>query len=198
MMEPLYVASHNEHKVLEFRDMLKNLPFAVLSLPVNLGESPEAAHSFEANAMEKAVYYGQKVDGWVLADDSGLAVDALDGLPGVHSARYAGRHGDDEANNQKLLRELQGIPELQRTAQFVSSLVLWNHSLGKGIAVRGTVSGLILSEPRGMGGFGYDPLFLVPTLNQTFAELSAEKKNKYSHRARAVSSLIEAFGGINI
>lgn len=194
-MALLYIASHNLHKVEEFRDLLRSLPVRVLSLPDGAGESPEAATTFEANAMEKAVYYGDKCNGMVLADDSGLCVDALGGQPGVRSARYAGTHGDDAANNAKLLAEMTQVQNANRGAQFVCALALWNPDKGKGIVVRGTVSGEIAHEPQGSHGFGYDPLFYIPSLKKTYAELELREKSKLSHRSRAVEALIACLGG---
>jgi len=122
----------------------------------------------------------------VMADDSGLEVDALGGAPGVISARYAGRQGDDAANNALLLKNLKGVPPEKRKARFVCEIAL---ACPEGIlfTVRGTVEGTIIDEPRGKGGFGYDPLFMYPPLGRTFGELPAEEKNKISHRANALA-----------
>ncbi|MBZ0137343.1 MAG: non-canonical purine NTP pyrophosphatase [Planctomycetes bacterium] len=122
----------------------------------------------------------------VMADDSGLEVDALGGAPGVHSARYAGQHGDDVANNALLLKNLRGVPAEKRKARFVCEVAL---ATPEGIlfTVRGTAEGHIIDEPRGREGFGYDPLFLYPPSGKTFGELGGEEKNKISHRAKALS-----------
>lgn len=194
-MERLVIASHNVHKVEEFRHLFNRLNVAVTGLPEGMEESPETASTFEANAMEKAVYYGVRCNSLVLADDSGLCVDALNGRPGVHSARYAGVHGDDAANNAKLLKEMEQIPDEERTAQFVCALSLWNPSLGRGIVVRRTVSGLIARSPKGTNGFGYDPLFYLPALLRTYAELNMAEKSELSHRSQAMDALIACMGG---
>lgn len=121
----------------------------------------------------------------VMADDSGLEVDALDGAPGVISARYAGKHGDDRANNELLIKNLRGVPAEKRKARFVCEIALASPE-GILFTVRGTVEGHIIDEPRGTGGFGYDPLFMYPPAGKTFGELPAEEKNKFSHRANAL------------
>ena len=126
------------------------------------------------------------LDLMVMADDSGLEVDALDGAPGVHSARYAGNHGDDAANNALLLKNLRGVPPEKRKARFVSEIALASPE-GILFTVRGTVEGHIIDEPRGDGGFGYDPLFVYPPTGKTFGEMAAEDKNKISHRANALA-----------
>jgi XTP/dITP diphosphohydrolase len=125
----------------------------------------------------------------VLADDSGLAVDALDGAPGVLSARYAGRHGDDEANNRRLLEELEEIPEERRGAAFVCYLALADPGGTVRLESRGACRGRITRAARGENGFGYDPLFLIPEYHRTFGELSALVKHQLSHRARAFAGL---------
>lgn len=122
----------------------------------------------------------------VMADDSGLEVDALNGAPGVHSARYAGRHGDDRANNELLLKNLKGVPAEKRKARFVCEIALASPE-GILFTVRGTVEGRIIEEPRGSGGFGYDPLFYFPPAGKTFGELPSEEKNKVSHRSNALA-----------
>lgn len=128
----------------------------------------------------------QSLELLVMADDSGLEVDALGGAPGVNSARYAGRHGDDAANNKLLLKNLKGVPPEKRKARFVCEIALASPE-GIVYTVRGTVEGLIIEEPRGDGGFGYDPLFLYPPLGKTFGELPADEKNKISHRSKALA-----------
>lgn len=188
-MERLYVATTNAHKVAEFERLLSGAPFQVHPLPSGLPACPENGQSFEANAVEKAVHYARWCDGWLLADDSGLAVDALDGAPGVHSARYAGEPADDKANNDKLLTALANVPEAERTAEFVCVLALWSPVKRLGTLVRGSVTGVIVHTPRGDHGFGYDPLFWLPDLNRTMAELTTAEKNQVSHRQAAVARL---------
>lgn len=196
-MDVIYIASKNEHKVAEFRELLQPLRKPVLELPVHCPDSPESGTSFEGNALQKARFYSGFVDGWVLADDSGLCVDALGGAPGIHSARFAGDHGNDKANNEKLLRMLEKVPVERRTGEFVCVLALWNESLAKQVVVRGTLPGVLLSGPRGENGFGYDPLFFLSNYNRSVAELTADEKNRISHRARAVEALIRVWEADN-
>jgi XTP/dITP diphosphohydrolase len=145
--------------------------------------------SFALNALGKALHYSQSSDLLVAADDSGLAVDALGGRPGVHSARYAGPNATDEDNNRKLVEELRDIPDEERTARFVSVLVLAR--AGRPLALfSDSVAGRILHEPRGAGGFGYDPLFFIPPRGCTSAELSVQEKNQLSHRGKAFRKLL--------
>ncbi|WP_067933051.1 RdgB/HAM1 family non-canonical purine NTP pyrophosphatase [Alicyclobacillus kakegawensis] len=190
-METVFVVTKNAHKVAEFERLLAPLGACVRGLPDGLEAAPETGAQLVSNAVEKAAYYAPYCHGWVLADDSGLCVDALDGRPGVMSARYAGVHGDDAANNAKLLRELADVPDPQRTAEFVCALALWHHELGVGLTAVGRVRGIILRAPHGANGFGYDPLFWVPELGRTFADMTVEEKNQYSHRRRAVDRLLE-------
>ena len=154
--------------------------------------------TFEENARKKAEEYSAYVPGEiVLADDSGLEVDALNGAPGVHSARYAAEHPhladantDDEANNARVLRELKDVSAEKRTGRFVCVLAAARD--GKALATfRGTAEGVILDAARGTNGFGYDPLFYFPQIQKTFAELTAEEKSKYSHRGKAFRKLME-------
>jgi len=163
----------------------------------------EDGNTFEENARKKAEEYSRYAPGEiVVADDSGLEVDALNGEPGVHSARYAapdlhgtqpheaGANTDDQANNARVLRELKGVPADKRTARFVCVLIAARD--GQTLATfRATAEGIILDEPRGGNGFGYDPLFYFPRISKTFAELSAEEKSHYSHRGAAFQKLLE-------
>ena len=151
-------------------------------------EAPEVvedAPTFLGNARKKASETARAVGQWVLADDSGLTVDALGDAPGVHSARYAGEHGDDEANNRKLLEALAAVPNDQRGAAFVCVLALSDPSGAIRIETEGACRGRITRAPRGRHGFGYDPLFLIPEYHKTFGELSPLVKHQLSHRARA-------------
>jgi XTP/dITP diphosphohydrolase len=139
--------------------------------------------------MKKALTLARFSDCLTLADDSGLCVDALDGDPGVFSARYAGEQGDDQANNAKLLNELRAVPLKQRKAHFYCCIALaWPD--GRCSTVEGQVDGLIVDQERGTHGFGYDPLFLVPEYGKTMAELPAVTKNRISHRGRALQKLL--------
>ena len=152
-------------------------------------EVVEDADTFEGNARKKATETAVALGRWVLADDSGLTVDALGGAPGVFSARYAGGHGDDEANNQKVLHALAEIPNDRRGAAFVCALALADPAGVIRIETRGACRGRITRAPRGSHGFGYDPLFLIPEYHRTFGELSSLVKHQLSHRARAFSDL---------
>ena len=148
-------------------------------------EVVEDLDTFAGNARKKAAETAQAIGRWVLADDSGLSVDALEGAPGVHSARYSGVHGDDEANNRKLLGALDEVPDDRRGAAFVCALALADPSGSIRLEAEGRCRGRITREARGPGGFGYDPLFLIPEYHRTFGELSPLVKHQLSHRARA-------------
>jgi XTP/dITP diphosphohydrolase len=155
-------------------------------------EAPEVvedAETFAANARKKAAETARAIGQWVLADDSGLTVDALDGAPGVFSARYAGPHGDDDANNRKLIEALASVPDERRGAAFVCALALADPSGTIRLEAEGACRGRITRDLRGPGGFGYDPLFLIPEYHRTFGELSPLAKHQLSHRARAFARL---------
>ncbi|MDO5716508.1 MAG: RdgB/HAM1 family non-canonical purine NTP pyrophosphatase [Tissierellia bacterium] len=184
----IIMASGNMHKVEEVQSYLSDLGIEVLPLTALLShyEAPEeTGETLEENAKIKAEALQSLLPGeWILADDSGLFVDALGGEPGVHSARYAGDNATDEKNNQKLIRELE---KKSRTAAFRSVLCLLDD---KGDHFfQGEISGTMLEEPRGNGGFGYDPYFLPLGKKETFAEMSMKDKNKISHRALALKEL---------
>jgi XTP/dITP diphosphohydrolase len=153
-------------------------------------ETVEDGETFQENAIKKAREAAQFTGILALADDSGLEVDCLDGLPGVHSARFAGEPKDDAANNAKLLTLMQDIPWEQRTARFRCVVALCTPQ-GKVFTSDGSCEGYILEYLKGKGGFGYDPLFYVPDLNQTFAEIDIEIKNKISHRGKALSGALK-------
>jgi XTP/dITP diphosphohydrolase len=158
----------------------------------DLPEVVEDGATFEANARKKASEFAQRIGHWALGEDSGLVVPALGGRPGVLSARYAGSHGDDAANNERLLAELEPLPEDARSAFYVCAVALAEpHGEVKAIA-EGRCHGTITRELRGTGGFGYDPLFLIPEYHQTFGELGPRVKHAISHRARALSRLAPA------
>ena len=152
-------------------------------------EVVEDADTFAGNARKKASETALTLGHWVLADDSGLTVDALDGAPGVFSARYAGGHGDDGANNRKVLEALQGVPDERRGAAFVCALALSDPQGTICLESAGACRGRIIHEPRGDHGFGYDPLFLILEYHRTFGELSSLVKHQLSHRARAFAQL---------
>lgn len=188
----LLLATTNPGKIREFRALYKGLPLRIVGLEdVCPGLSfRERGRTFAENARGKSLYYSRKWDGLTLAEDSGLEVEALGGAPGVVSARFARPRATDEKNNRKVLRLLAGIPERARQARYVCVLVLsWQGRVVK--EVRGEVRGRIAAEPRGTGGFGYDPLFYYPRLRRTFAELPADIKNRVSHRGRAARKMRE-------
>jgi XTP/dITP diphosphohydrolase len=191
-MLTVYLASTNPGKLREFRHAAEARGIEVELLPAieNLPICVEDGNTFEENACKKALYYSQWTDGMVFADDSGISVDALGPRPGVFSARYAGPDADDEVNNQKLLRELAGVPPSSRTAHYACVIALAQR--GKVLTVvEGKAEGLIQDEPKGTGGFGYDPYFFYPPLNRTFAELSLEEKFEVSHRGEAFRRLLD-------
>lgn len=172
--------------------MLRDLPVEVLSLRdfAGIPEVEEDGRTFLENALKKAREVSRHISETVLADDSGLEVDVLGGEPGIHSARYAGPGADDEANNAKLLKALEGVPADKRGAVFRCVLVLFCPD-GRSASFEGAWRGRILSEPRGTMGFGYDPLFLDPGQGLTAAELPPEVKNRISHRGQAFAKFRE-------
>jgi len=180
----VYCATSNPGKLREFQ--LAAPDFDVRALPKTVPPPDETGDTFEANAIEKAVAYGQHNNGYLFADDSGLEVDALDGAPGVYSARYAGEHATDAANNALLLQRLRSVEN--RTAHFVCVIALVHD--GKLVKTfRGAVAGRIIDEARGSGGFGYDPLFYHEPFGCTFGEASIEQKMQVSHRAQALAAM---------
>lgn len=190
----LVLASDNAHKLEEFRRFFREagIPLNVLSMREAgfIGEIEETETTFAGNARLKAHAVSDATGLFCLADDSGLEVDALGGAPGVYSARYAGTHGDDEANIRKLLEELRDVPDEKRTARFVCALCAVRED-GEELSVCGTANGLILREKRGDGRFGYDPIFFDKTLGKTFAELDGSVKNEISHRGNALKQLLQ-------
>lgn len=191
IMDTIVIATNNQNKAREFREMFadKNIDFKTLADFPELGKIIENGESFEENATIKAQAIFERTNLAVLADDSGLEVPALNNEPGIHSARYAGDH-DDDANNKKLLAKLGDSDK--RDAKFVTCLVLLNQH-GEKFVVYGTVEGTILKAPRGDNGFGYDPLFYVPSKNKTMAEMSDHEKNEISHRGNAIKQLYSKF-----
>ncbi len=182
-MQILYVATKNNHKLTEIRDILKDVPYDILLFP-NMPDIEETGNTFEENASIKAVELSLLTDEIVIADDSGLSVDALKGEPGIYSARYAGNKGD-EANNIKLLSNMKD--EKNRKARFICVISLAKK--GKVLKLfRGKVEGDIAYSPCGNGGFGYDPIFLLPN-GKSMAQLLPEEKNNISHRKKALEQL---------
>lgn len=196
-MRPLVFATRNPGKLVELRQLLPGaqvlgIDEAAARLGRAIPEVDEDRGTFAGNAAKKAREVSRATGLPALADDSGLEVDALGGAPGVWSARYAGPGADDAANNAKLLAALAGVPAARRTARFRSVLALADVAGPLGDAVitaDGACDGVVLDAPRGTGGFGYDPLFLVPALGQTFAELGVGTKGELSHRARAMQAI---------
>lgn len=190
----LLVASSNPGKLREFRALAASDPN---DLTIDLGLLPgfdqlapfdESAPTFAENAAGKALYYSGFAQEPVVADDSGLVVPALEGAPGVHSARYAGPHVSDAERVGKLLRELEATGNADRRARFVCVIALARYGQARCV-LSAAAEGEILDEPRGAGGFGYDPIFYFPPLKKTFAEMSGEEKNLYSHRGKAFRKL---------
>lgn len=184
-MKKLFLATGNPHKLEEFNELFEGLPIELSMIPVDVEENGK---TFQENALIKARAGCASSHEATLADDSGLAVDALDGAPGIHSARYA---PTKEARIEKLLDALEGVPDPARTAAFHCALaVVWPD--GRELVVEGKCPGVINHAPVGSEGFGYDPVFFLPELGKTFAELSSEEKNRLSHRGRAAQLLIDA------
>ena len=185
-LPPLLVATRNAGKLAELQTLFRETPFKLISLDdagVNF-EVEETGTTFAENAVLKATRYGEAAGLPTIADDSGLEVDALDGAPGVLSARYAGPDATDEERNAFLLRNLADLPRNSWTARFRCSIAVFRPGQGVRV-VEGTVEGVITDRPRGENGFGYDPVFYLPELGQTTAELSPEHKNRLSHRGIA-------------
>ncbi len=190
-MSVLVIGTRNAKKRVEILEILHDLPIEVRDLTAypDTPEVIEDGETFEANARKKAVEVAKHLSQWVLAEDSGLVVPALKGRPGVYSARYAGKQGDDEANNQKLLAELAPFPVEKRAAYYVCTAALADPAGEVKAVVEGRCHGVIVKDYRGTGGFGYDPLFLISEYHRTFGELSARVKHALSHRARALEQL---------
>lgn len=190
LLPRLIVASNNANKLREFAQILGER-YEIISMREAGIESDieETGTTFEENALIKAQYVMEATGCAAIADDSGLEVDALGGAPGVYSARYCGRHGDDEANNDLLLERLRDVP-IPRTGRYVASIALVRPGHAP-IVRRGVCEGEILPACRGTGGFGYDPLFLCET-GETFAEISPQVKNAISHRKRGIEAVLAA------
>jgi len=189
-MKKLIIASNNQHKVKEIKEILGGYYDEILSLK-DAGikaDVTEDGETFHENAAKKAVEISKMVEGDVLADDSGLCVDALDGAPGIYSARFSGEGATDEKNNEKLLGMVKD--KADRRARFVCAIVVANGGKEK-LYVEEMVEGKIIDEPRGENGFGYDPLFYHEENKMTFAELPSGIKNEISHRAKALKRLQE-------
>lgn len=192
----MLIASTNQGKIREFREMLgaDRFTWSDLSAHPDAPHVEETGRTFRDNACIKAAAYAKAFNTWTVADDSGLEVDALDGKPGVYSARWAQMNAagaGDQANNALLIQQLTGVPDDRRTARFVCVLALADPRGSIVLTVRDTVEGRIIHEPRGSNGFGYDPLFLVHELGRTTAELTGNRKHQISHRGKALRRLRE-------
>lgn len=189
----LLVATRNRGKVVELQRLLADLPEVELVGLDGFEDVPdvvEDADGFEGNAVKKACEMAKATGLPTLADDSGLVVDALDGAPGIHSARYAGEHGDDAANNALVLEKLADTPPDKRSAHYVALLVLADPTGGVRAETRGECHGRIVTTPRGTNGFGYDPLFEVREYHRTFGEMGPAVKRAISHRSRATRAML--------
>jgi XTP/dITP diphosphohydrolase len=190
----LVIATGNVGKLREFRSLLAGLPFELVasSAELELSSPDETGGTFLANALLKARHAASLSGSAAVADDSGLEVDALNGAPGIYSARYAGVGADDAANNAKLMHALAGLPHERRRASYRCALVFIENALDAvPLVAEAEWQGFILDAPRGAGGFGYDPYFWLPELNKTAAELPPAEKNRLSHRGKALRALRE-------
>lgn len=191
-MQTVIIATGNQGKLKEFKELMADLPVEVKSLGdfPQIGDIAETGATFAENAYLKAKAVYDATGCLTIADDSGLEVDALDGAPGIYSARYAGEEKNDDANNAKLLQALADVPDEARGAQFHCATCAISAD-GRRFDAEGIVRGQILRTPRGENGFGYDPLFYVPAFDRTTAELSMDEKNAISHRGKAVRKIVE-------
>lgn len=191
-MRRLIFATGNEHKMVEIREILGELPVEILSMK-DIGikaDIVENGNTFEENALIKAKEVCKLAGEMVLADDSGLEIDYLNGEPGIYSARYMGEDTSYRIKNQNLIDRLEGVPDEKRTARFVCAIAAAFPD-GRSFVVRGTIEGIIGYEERGTNGFGYDPIFYLPEYGCTTAELDPEKKNELSHRGKALRLMRE-------
>jgi len=195
--KPLVLATRNQGKISEFREFLSNVDIQIKSLN-DFGPIPpivEDGKSFEDNAYKKASLTAKTLGFPALADDSGLVVNALGGAPGVHSARYAGEGARDEANNEKLLREMRGVKDRSAAFECVIAIAV---PRGPALIYEARCEGKITTKPMGEGGFGYDPVFYYPPLKKTFAQMSREEKNNVSHRGKVLAELRNEFDKVLI
>ena len=192
MLERLMIATHSAGKFTEFANSLGGMAAFIEPLPTDAEGPEETGASFLENALIKARFAAAKWRVPVLADDSGLVVDALNGAPGVYSARFAGSQASDLDRQALLLERLRGVPPCERRARFVAALVLLAPGRGEWTAM-GTCEGRIAMEPAGAGGFGYDPLFYYPPAGKTFGQMGCDEKRRVSHRTAALRELIRRF-----
>lgn len=188
----IVLASRNKKKTREVSEILAGVGFSVIPVTefADVGEVDEDGQTFAENAAKKASQVARQLNQWVIGEDSGLMVDALNGAPGIYSARYSGEGATDDRNNAKLIADLATVPEHQRGAGYLCSVALSNPQGEIRIACEGTCRGRILCEANGDGGFGYDPYFLIPEYHLTFGQLSSVVKHRLSHRARAFAKFI--------
>lgn len=186
-MKKIVIATKNQGKLREMRAALAMLPVEIVPLDASLPDAVEDGTTFEENARKKAHFYAQATHCAVIADDSGLEVAALGGAPGVHSARFAGHHGDDAANNEKLVRELMARGRNESPADYRCALV-FEDTDGTAIVADGRCDGTVRTVPRGTGGFGYDPYFYLD--EKSMAELTPAEKDAVSHRGKALRALV--------
>jgi XTP/dITP diphosphohydrolase len=193
--KPLVLATRNQGKISEFKKLLLDFPIEIKSLQDFGPISPiqEDGETFEENAYKKAHLTARMIGFPVLADDSGLMVDALDGRPGVHSARYAGEKASDKENNLKLLEAMKGVKNRKATFKCVIMIAVPS---GPALTYEGICDGEVAHEMKGTHGFGYDPVFYHPPLKKTFAQISLEEKNRVSHRGKAMAQLRGEFGKV--
>lgn len=190
-MEKIIIGSSNQHKIEEIKAFFEDLDLELVGLDpaLDLPEVIEDGKSYKENALKKARQRAKELNAVVLADDSGLSVDYLDGAPGIYSARFGGEELDDEEKYLKVLKLLEGQPEENRKAAFVSVIALVDPFREKEIVAEGRCDGIIAQEPAGENGFGYDPIFYLPKYDKTMAQISQKKKNKISHRGRALKKM---------
>lgn len=186
------LASRNRKKSVEIAEILGPHSIELVSVAEfpDVPDVVEDGDSFAANAAKKATETAALLSEWAIGEDSGLAVDALDGAPGIYSARYSGGDADDERNNRKLLEALAGVPDDKRGGHYVCHIALSDPSGAIRLSIEATCRGRIVEEPRGSNGFGYDPLFLIPEYHRTFGELGSAAKRHLSHRARAMERFV--------
>lgn len=194
----LVVASRNKKKIGEIADLLAPHGIQVVGIAdfADLPEVVEDGTTFAENAAKKASETAIAINCWVLGEDSGIRIDALDGAPGVYSARYAGEDATDDENNAKMIEALKDVPDEKRGAQYVCHAAVASPAGEIVLSVEATCRGRIAHEPRGTNGFGYDPYFLIPELHRTFGELSPLVKRQLSHRSRAFARLIPQLVGV--
>ncbi|PJK17451.1 non-canonical purine NTP pyrophosphatase [Chryseomicrobium excrementi] len=197
-MKDILIATKNKGKAKDFESIFGPLGYTVKTLDdvASHLDVEETGSTFEANAILKAEALANELNTIVIADDSGLEVDALNGEPGIYSARYAGEAKSDDANMDKLLANLDGVPAEERTARFVCAIALAQPGK-ETVTYRGTCEGVIANERRGEFGFGYDPIFFVPAQNKMMAELTPEQKSAISHRGAAIQKLRADWDGLN-